>query len=268
MSTRVTVCELPDDPDDFDRDWGALVHHVQAEASDIVVLNEAPFDPWFARSPAFSQDVWDDAVARHASRISTLDLPAAVVGTAPVTLGGQRHNRAFVWDPRDGHSPWGLKSYLPDEEDVYEASWYEPAAEEPTIRDVAGVRTGVLICTEIWRFQWADDLGREGVQLIATPRATGDDSHEKWFAAGRVAAISAGAFGASSNRVGDGFGGGGWVFSPDGNLLARTSHEEPFVTVELDLTQADDAKATYPRYALWGDHGSAGGPATDVSDRR
>jgi N-carbamoylputrescine amidase len=94
------------------------------------------------------------------------------------------------------------------------------------------------------------------VHIIVTPRATGDASIENWLVGGRATAISSGAYSLSSNRSGpskDGevkFGGTGWVIDPDGKVLGITSSQEPFVTIDIDLTAAEEAKLTYPRYAL------------------
>jgi N-carbamoylputrescine amidase len=60
----------------------------------------------------------------------------------------------------------------------------------------------------------------------------------------------------SSNRSGlskDGeirFGGNGWIIDPDGKVLGVTSSKEPFLTIDIPLTAAEEAKLTYPRYAL------------------
>jgi hypothetical protein len=37
------------------------------------------------------------------------------------------------------------------------------------------------------------------------------------------------------------------VVSPEGEMLAETSAETPFVRVEVDLADADRAKRSYPR---------------------
>jgi N-carbamoylputrescine amidase len=66
--------------------------------------------------------------------------------------------------------------------------------------------------------------------------------------------VTSGAYSLSSNRGGvdaDGtvWGGAGWIIEPEeGELLARTTGDEPFVTRELDLGAADAAKRSYPRY--------------------
>jgi N-carbamoylputrescine amidase len=56
----------------------------------------------------------------------------------------------------------------------------------------------------------------------------------------------------SSNRVdaSGACGGVGWIISPDGEILARTSAAEPFATLEIDLDLAAAARRTYPRYVF------------------
>jgi N-carbamoylputrescine amidase len=251
VKIRVTTCEMPDDPLEFVHAWDRLRDHLAAESSDLLVLNEAPFARWFARGDEFDDTVWSAAVSSHAEAIRQLRLSCGVIATAPIDRGDRRHNQAFSWTSGSGLAPWRRKGLLPDEFPVFEATWYHPGLDRPDVRRLVGADVGVLTCTEIWNLDWASTLGRLGAQIIATPRATGDDSLDNWHAAGRVAAIVSGAYSVSSNRVGGGFGGGGWIYAPDGELLASTDEQQPFVTVELDLDVADIAKVTYPRYALW-----------------
>jgi N-carbamoylputrescine amidase len=72
------------------------------------------------------------------------------------------------------------------------------------------------------------------------------------LAAGRVAAVLAGAFGLSSNRFSESgvYGGQGWIIDPDGKVLALTSAAEPAVSATIDLEAVESARKTYPRYAL------------------
>jgi len=250
---KLTVVELPDSLVEFETAWAALVQHVRAAASDIVLLSEVPFAPWFATSPTFVDAAWREVCAAHvqwATRLEELS-GAAVVYTSPVGTGESRRNRGMLWTAERGESHLRDKVLLPDEDPTWEASWYGRGVDPPAPFDVAGAAAGLLICSEVWSLEWASDLGRAGAQLLLTPRATGLESLANWFAVGRVAAISSGTFSLSSNRVGDGFGGGGWVFAPDGSLLGRTSTDAPFVTVTIDLGDADRAKSTYPRYVTW-----------------
>ncbi|HET9224015.1 MAG TPA: hypothetical protein VFO07_15995 [Roseiflexaceae bacterium] len=48
MRLKATICELGNDAAPIARDWERLVAHVRAESSDLVVLPEMTFAPWFA----------------------------------------------------------------------------------------------------------------------------------------------------------------------------------------------------------------------------
>jgi N-carbamoylputrescine amidase len=87
------------------------------------------------------------------------------------------------------------------------------------------------------------------------PRATLAPSADKWLAGGRAAAVVSGAYCVSSNFTGptagdlDPWGGLGWIIEPEeGGVLATTSEDAPFRTIEIDRAVADAAKRTYPRY--------------------
>jgi N-carbamoylputrescine amidase len=119
---------------------------------------------------------------------------------------------------------------------------------------VADTVIGLLICTELWALDRARAYGKAGAEIIATPRATGRPTVDKWITGGRAAAIVSGAFSMSSNWAaepgGGDFGGGGWIVDPDGRVLAQTSPDLPFQTLSIDLAAAEAAQKTYPRYAL------------------
>jgi N-carbamoylputrescine amidase len=109
------------------------------------------------------------------------------------------------------------------------------------------------ICTEMWMLDVSRQYGLRGADIVAVPRATPTTSRERWLVGGRTAAIVSGAFCISSNRSGvstaqDPFAGVGWIIDPDGEVLGVTLDSDPFVTCDLDLRRAAEAKATYPRY--------------------
>lgn len=255
-TVRVTVCELSDDREGFRRDWDALGAHVREQQSELVLLPELPFSPWFALQPRFDPERWEAVLQEHAAwcgRLAEL-APAAVLSTLPRSLpDGRRLNSGFVWTQGAGLNFTHTKYYLPDEDGFWEASWY--GREEPDFTPfLAGqARVGYLICTELWFFEHARAYGQAGVHLLANPRATQGSTREKWLVAGRAAAVSAGAFCLSSNHRSPSssapeLGGQGWIVDPDGEVLALTAPERPFVTLEIDLEQAEAAKRTYPRY--------------------
>ena len=91
-------------------------------------------------------------------------------------------------------------------------------------------------------------LGRAGAQIIAAPRATG--GHRRWRAAASLVAVVSGCFVASSNRrsyEGDDFVGQSWIISPEGDVLAETTADAPFASVDIDIREATSAKEMYPR---------------------
>ena len=245
---RVTVCELPDDRKDFETAWLELTAYVSKQQSDLVLLPELPFSPWIATTPQFDVQVWQRAQKAHEVMMQCLrELSASVVlGTHPVLEGGLRLNRGFYWTPADGSRGVHDKYYLPNEKGFYERCWFDRGRREFTLARVQEMAIGFLICSEVMFNEWSRYYGGQGANIIAVPRATG--GHERWVVAARMAAIASGAFVLSSNRAQDHvFGGRGLVVGPDGDVLASTSRQAPFATVEIDLAESAQAKKTYPR---------------------
>jgi N-carbamoylputrescine amidase len=252
---KVTVCELRNDPEAFARDWEKLSAHVRVERSDLVLLPEMPFFPWFAWSPNFQPSIWREAVEAHQKAGPMLGqlAPALAGGSRPADKKGRRQNEAFIWEKNAGFRPAHTKYYLPDEEGFWEATWYERGDGNFVPIQAGDALLGFLICTDLWFFQHARSYGKQGVHLLACPRATPRDTLPKWLAGGQAAAVVSGAFVLSSNRTSQAgekadLGGQGWIVGPNGKVLGLTSRETPFLTLELDLHKADEAKQTYPRY--------------------
>lgn len=253
---KITVCELRDGPDALEQDWKALIGHVCSEHSDLVLLPEMPFYPWPGHSEQPNPATWTKAVESHKDWLEHLvELAAFVVcGTRPVVVNGRRFNEAFTWEPDSGYRGVHTKYYLPNEPSFWEASWYDRGERNFNASRTRHAIIGFLICTEIWFTEHARDYGRQGVQLLLAPRATEKQTTDKWIAGGRAAAVMSGAYCLSSNRGGIDahgmeWGGNGWIIEPEqGNVLGLTSQNQPFLTLEIDLSHADRAKHTYPRY--------------------
>jgi N-carbamoylputrescine amidase len=253
---KVTVCELRNELDAFARDWERLVAHVRSEASDLVVLPEMPFHPWTAWTRQFDPAIWQASVDAHDEWIKRLQelAPAIVLGSRPVTKKDKRFNEGFFWEPDHSYRAIHTKYYLPDEEGFWEASWYQRGNREFVPVQSSKAKIGMLICTELWFTEHARTYARAGVHLLICPRATPIASVDKWVAGGRVAAVTSGAFCLSSSFGGSSkhgieWAGTGWIIEPEeGDVLALTSREHPFVTKEIDLHVAEQAKHTYPRY--------------------
>lgn len=252
---KVTVCQLNDDRAAFERDWATLGEHVRAERSELVLLPEMPFARWFARASRFDPAVWRAAVEAHDLGLERLPElgAAAVLGSRPSERDGRRLNEAFVWTREGGCRAAHEKAYLPEEEGYWEARWYERGDGRFVAVEVLGLRVGFAICSDLWFFQHARAYGRQGIHILACPRATPRSTLHKWEAGGQAAAVVAGAYCLSSNRFSPDadaaeLGGRGWIVDPDGLVLGTTSPERPFLTVAIDPGLAEQAKSTYPRY--------------------
>ena len=253
---KVTVCELGNDPALLNEQWEDLTSHVKSDQSELVLLPEMPFYRWLAAAREVDTQAWADSVAAHdlwVERLAELG-DVSVAATRPIIENGLPFNQGFVWDSKNGARAVHDKHYLPDEEGFWEASWYSAGGGGFSSVQVSGTQVGFMICTELWFLQHARDYGRQGVQILACPRATLGESVDKWVAGGRVAAVVSGAFCLSScfsgqaGRHGD-WAGTGWIIEPEeGEVLGTTSPEAPFLTMEIDLEVAETAKQTYPRY--------------------
>jgi N-carbamoylputrescine amidase len=258
MHIKVTVTQMHNEPQQFVNDWQQLVEHVRSEHSQLVLLPEMPFAPWFATSPDFDATLWQIIYQSHQRWLQRLPelAPAHVISSFPVNRIGRRLNEGFLWETDNGYQAVHEKYYLPDEEGVWEASWYQPGKGDFTLVASHDATIGMLICSELWALEYARIYGQQGAHLLVTPRMTQGSTTEKWLVGGRAAAILAGAFSLSSNRVSlpgspEDYGGIGWIIDPDGNVLATTSRQHPFITVNLDLQQGEHAKKTYPRYMFY-----------------
>lgn len=112
---------------------------------------------------------------------------------------------------------------------------------------MAATGSDFLLLPEMPFSPWlAADPGPDPVRWAHAVEAT-------WLAGGRAVAVCSGAYCLSSNlsttpRVAPNCGGVGWIIDPDGEVLATTSEDDPFVTVEVDLEVSRRSKLTYPRY--------------------
>ena len=253
---RVSVCELPNSWTESDTYWNQLIHHLETEKSDLLVLPEMPFFEWITKSNAVDPLLWKQAVKAHDKWIDRLyELPVAMtIASRPVIENSRHLNRGFIFTRKKGVVRVHDKYYLPDEPGYYEASWYERGKENFNIIHINGIKIGFLICTEIWFTQRARQYLNQGIDILVCPRATPKSKVDIWVTGGKAAAIVSGAFCLSSNYNGpntseEDFGGTGWIIEPErGDVLGTTSLGQNFLTLDIDIKDAENAKITYPRY--------------------
>lgn len=253
---KVTVCELSNTWFESKEDQDRLHLHLESGKSDLLLLPEMPFSSWLAGKRQPDADTWKKAVDNHniwLERLTKFNVPA-IASSRPVIKEGTPFNLGFVWTRENGLKDVHEKYYLPEEEGFWEKSWYRRGNGDFDLITINGLSIGFLICTELWFNHHARDYGKMGMHLLLCPRAVGSATIDTWLAGGRAAANVSGAYCLSSNFNGPNtpdmdFGGTGWIIEPeDGNVMGTTSEKDPFLTLEIDISLAEKAKSTYPRY--------------------
>ncbi|MES2306364.1 MAG: carbon-nitrogen hydrolase family protein [Gemmatimonadota bacterium] len=253
---RVTVCELPHDAAALEDAWAELCAHTWREQSELVLLPEFGMVEPVWEHEAFDAARWARAEVLSERWMELLgELHAQdVVGTRPRSVGEARYNEGFHWSAVGGVRPLRRKYFMPNEPGGWEGRWFDRGDPVFPAFRAGPLSFGLNICTELWALETYAGYADQGVELILSPRATGAATRAKWLAAGTVAAVRSGAFSVSSNRVEPSgvCGGMGWIVAPSGEVLATTSAEMPFATVELDLREAATASERYPGYVFRG----------------
>ena len=256
---RVTVCELPHEPRALEAAWEGLCAHTRRHASELVLLPEFAFVPPVWEAERFDAARWAAALALAEAglqRLPELSVPH-VVGTRPASVDGRLLNQGYLWSAAGGVTPLRSKFFLPEEPGSWEARWFDKGDSAFPAFQAGALSFGLNICTELWALDTYEAYRAQGVQMILSPRATEGETTAKWLAVGVVGAVRSGAFSVSSNRVDQagGCGGVSWIISPEGEVLAKTSHSAPFATIDIDMAAPASARSGYPRYVFGGEAG-------------
>jgi N-carbamoylputrescine amidase len=250
---KVALCELPDGLDLSSLAWRGLVDRLTWEAPDLLVLNEMPIGDWIADKSEFRISLAQNFIRSHDPLIQALSaFQWATLGSRPVQGSHLLANEAFLVSGST-YTPVHHKHFFPQEEGWQEKTWFATVRRGFDVVEYGELRIGTLLCTELMFNEWARHYRRRGANVIAVPRAAGE-LNTKWRAAGAMAAVVSGCYVISSNRSGhksgrkSQFGGGGFVYAPNGELIAQTSASSPVVVVEIDLELVRQAQADYPCY--------------------
>jgi N-carbamoylputrescine amidase len=256
MKMKIAFVQWSDGLLPYSAAWQDIVQHIHAAAPDLLVTNEMPFGTWLPVSStydALAANQWCDT---HIQALACLrNLPCTVISSRPVIAGDYLTNEAFALESGK-YIMLHHKHYFPAEDGWQEAAWFVPQLHGFTVHHVAGLRVGVLLCTELMFNEHARAYGRAGADLIVTPRASGQTMHT-WHVAAAMAALAGGTYVLSSNRVGRAansphtnpqFGGEGFAYAPGGKLMATTTANNPLSVIELDPACARAAQGEYPCY--------------------
>lgn len=250
---KLAVCELPDGLGLTSPAWLDLLERLQSEKPDLLVLNEMPMGDWIADDYRFDRaKALGFARSHDALRAALERFSWGTFGSRPVVGNDLLANEAFLVSAGI-YEPVHHKHYFPQEDGWFEKSWFAPVMSGFNVAEFGELRVGALLCSELFFTEWARHYRRMGANVIAVPRAAGG-LNTKWRAAGAMAAIVSGCYVVSSNRAEPVerkkglFGGEGFVYAPDGELVAKTSASSPVAFVEIDLDLVKKAQSEYPCY--------------------
>jgi len=174
---------------------------------------------------------------------------------------GLYHNTAVVFDADGSTAGVYRKMHIPDDPLYYEKFYFTPGDLGFRAFDTRYGRVGVCVCWDQWYPEAARLTALAGAQLLFYPTAIGwlpnekaeygASQHSAWETMMRSHAIANGVFVAAANRTGhEGeleFWGASFLSDPNGNILARASHDrEETLLVECDLAKIDFVRTHWP----------------------
>jgi N-carbamoylputrescine amidase len=174
---------------------------------------------------------------------------------------GLYHNTAVIYDADGRIAGMYRKMHIPDDPLYYEKFYFTPGDLGFQAFDTRFGRVGACVCWDQWYPEAARLTALAGAQVIFYPTAIGwhpsekadygASQHAAWETMMRSHAIANGVFVAAPNRTGiEGnieFWGASFVADPNGNLLARASHDrEETLLVECNFDQIDVVRTHWP----------------------
>jgi N-carbamoylputrescine amidase len=174
---------------------------------------------------------------------------------------GLYHNTAVVFDADGSTAGVYRKMHIPDDPLYYEKFYFTPGDLGFRAHQTKFGKVGVCVCWDQWYPEGSRLTAMAGAQIIFYPTAIGwlpnekeeygASQHSAWETMMRSHAIANGVFVAAPNRTGrEGsleFWGASFVADPNGNVLARASHDrEETLLVECDLGRIDVVRTHWP----------------------
>ena len=203
--------------------------------------------------PGPTSDALAEAARRHG---------VVVVGSLfERRAAGLYHNTAVVLDADGSLAGMYRKMHIPDDPLYYEKFYFTPGDLGFRAFPTRYGRIGVCVCWDQWYPEAARLTALAGAQIIFYPTAIGwlpeekDEygisQHSAWETMMRSHAIANGVFVAAANRTGvEGkleFWGASFLADPNGNVLARATHDkEETLLVECQLDKIDFVRTHWP----------------------
>ena len=250
--TIALISEVYWEPDGAGRMADRLAEAAERGA-DLAVLPELPLNAW---SPATKDAREEDAEPMDGPRAHTQAEAAAAAGIGLVggiihrAQDGRRTSRALVFDATGRLAATYEKLHLPEEEGFWETSHYESGTEPPRRIDAFGVSIGLQLCSDNNRPEGTHLLGAQRVTAMLNPRATEEQTYQRWKTVWRANAMTSCCYVLSVNRPhpeqGVLIGGPSVAIDPKGEVLVETTDTLAVVTV--DSAVVTSARKGYPGY--------------------
>lgn len=198
-----------------------------------------------------------EALAEAARRHGVVIVGSLFERRAP----GIYHNTAVLFDTDGSAAGVYRKMHIPDDPLYYEKFYFTPGDLGFRSFDTQFGRIGACVCWDQWYPEAARLTALSGAEIIFYPTAIGwlpnekaeygASQHSAWETMMRSHAIANGVFVAAANRTGvEGdlqFWGASFVCDPNGNVLARASHDrEETILIECNLDQLDTVRTHWP----------------------
>jgi predicted amidohydrolase len=254
--TVALVSEVFWQPDGAGR-LAARLDEAARRGADIALLPELPLHPW---RPATKDAVDDDAEPMGGPRM-TIQAEAArsaqiglVGGIIHRDESGRRTSRSLVFDSAGEVVSTFEKLHLPEEDGFWETSHYEPGTAIARPTDAFGMPIGIQICSDNNRPEGSHLLGALGAEAILNPRASEENTYQRWKVVWRANAMTSAAYVLSVNRpdpeAGVLIGGPSVAVDPSGHTIIETTDRMAVIT--LDRAVIAEARVGYPGYLpIW-----------------
>jgi N-carbamoylputrescine amidase len=243
----------------------ARIGEAAAAGANVVCLQELFASQYFCQSEDHRQfDLAEpipgptsEALAAAAKQHGVVIVASLFERRAP----GLYHNTAVILDADGSTAGIYRKMHIPDDPLYYEKFYFTPGDLGFRSMDTQAGKLGACVCWDQWYPEAARLTAMTGAQVIFYPTAIGwlldekkeygASQHSAWETMMRSHAIANGVFVAAVNRVGrEGgieFWGASFVADPNGNVLARASHDkEETLLVECDISRIDVVRTHWP----------------------
>lgn len=180
---------------------------------------------------------------------------------------GIYHNSALVFDSDGSLAGIYRKMHIPDDPGFYEKYYFTPGDLGFNAFTTSAGKIGTLICWDQWFPEGARITALHGASVLFYPTAIGwhpDEKqrygsiqHDAWMTVQRGHAVANGIYVATCNRVGlekpsssakgIEFWGGSFIAGPQGEIIARASHDkEEILYAEIDLRLIETVRRNWP----------------------